>query len=321
MFKSNHKNEIVEIAGHKIGFGEQKQIHLEVDRLPTGLLVEIPVFVFNGNKLGPTMLIQGGLHGDEVNSVELIRRLLAQKTFHNIKRGCVIVVPILNIFGFLSSSREVSGKDINRYFPGNRNGSLASRIAYYHTKAIAANIDFAIDFHTGGDQRNNYPQIRYTKNCQKGAQLATIFNAPFQFESSLIDKSFRKVAHKHGIPVIVYEGGESNRLDENAINVGIQGVKNLLHHLDFIEKGESTHQKPPIILKKRQWLRAPIAGLFHGITQNGNPIQKGEILGYVTDTYGQSSVPIKAPTTGYIIAINNFPVIKRGDALFHIGQI
>lgn len=320
MFPTNYKNEIVEIASHKIGLGEQKLIHLEVDRLPTGLLVEIPVFVFNSKKPGPTMLIQGGLHGDEVNSVELIRRLLAQKTF-NIINGCVIVVPILNIFGFLSSSREVSGKDINRYFPGNKNGSLASRIAYYHTKAIAANIDFAVDFHTGGDQRSNFPQIRYTKGSKEGAKLAKIFNAPFRFESALIDKSFRKEAHKHGIPVIVYEGGESNRLDEKAIQIGIQGVKNLLFHLGFLQEDTSTTQEDSILLQKRQWLRAPIAGMFHSIITNGQPVQKNQILGYVTDTYGQSSTAIKAPKKGYIIAINNFPIIKRGDALYHIGYV
>ncbi len=320
MFPSNHKNEIVEIAGHKIGLGEHKLIHLEVDRLPTGLLIKIPVFIFNGKNPGPTMLIQGGLHGDEVNSVELIRRLLAENTFE-IVTGCVIVVPILNIFGFLSSSREVSGKDINRYFPGRKNGSLASRIAYYHTKAIAANIDFAVDFHTGGEQRSNYPQIRYTKGSKIGAQLAEIFNAPFRFESSLIDKSFRKEAHKHGIPVIVFEGGESNRLNEYAIEVGIQGVKNLLSHLGFLEKEASIPKKESVLLKKRRWLRAPIAGMFHSIIENGQKIQKGQTLGYVTDTYGQSSTPIKTKSDGYIIAINNFPVIKRGDALYHIGYI
>lgn len=319
MLKSHYKNEIVEIAGHKVRLGDQKLIHLEVDRLPTGLLVEIPVFVFNGLEPGPTMLIQGGLHGDEVNSVELIRRMLHNKVFQ-ITKGCVIVVPILNIFGFLSSSREVSGKDINRYFPGNKNGSLASRIAYYHTKAIAANIDFAIDFHTGGSQRNNFPQIRYTKGAEKGAELAQIFNAPFRFESKLIDKSFRKEAHKHGIPVIVYEGGESNRLDEHAIEVGIQGIKNILHHFGFLNNEEKIAKKESILLSKRQWLRAPNAGMFHTILKNGSSIQKGQIMGYVTDTYGKSATTIKAPYSGYIIAINHFPVIKRGDALYHVGR-
>jgi len=318
MLKSNHKNEIVEIAGHQIRLGEHKLIHLDVDRLPTGLPIEIPIFVFNGKKPGPTMLIQGGLHGDEVNSVELIRRLLAENVFEIVK-GCVIVVPILNVFGFLSSSREVSGKDVNRYFPGNKNGSLASRIAYYHTKAITANIDFAFDFHTGGDQRNNFPQIRYTKNSAQGAELARVFNAPFRFESSLIDKSFRKEAHKHGIPVIVFEGGESNRIDLQSIKIGMQGVKNILAHLGFLEKVEMSTKNHSILLQKRQWLRAPIAGMFHYTIENGAAIQKGEVLGYLTDTYGQTSLPLKAPAKGYIIATNNFPIVKRGDAIMHIG--
>ncbi len=309
---------MVEIAGHRIGLGESKHISVEVDRLPTGLMVEIPVFVFNGKELGPTMLLQGGLHGDEVNGVEIIRRLLEEKTF-KIERGCVIVVPILNIFGFLSTSREVSGKDVNRYFPGNKNGSLASRIAYYHTKAIAANIDFAIDFHTGGDQRNNYPQIRYTKGSERGEALAQIFNAPFRFESALINKSFRKEAHKHHIPVIVYEAGESNRLDDKAIEIGIKGVKNILSQLDFTSIKQPIDQQKSVHLNKRKWLRAPIAGMFHSLIENGTFVKKGEIIGKVTDTYGLTSAPIKAPQSAYLIAINHFPIVKRGDALYHIG--
>ncbi len=319
MFDSNYKNEIVEIAGHQVGLGENKLIKLPVDRLPTGLEVEIPVYVFNGIRPGPTLLIQGGLHGDEINSVELIRRLLVADSFQ-VVNGCVIVVPILNIFGFLSFSREVSGKDINRYFPGSKNGSLASRIAYYHTKAIAANIDFAIDFHTGGNQRSNYPQVRYTKGDAKGKLLAEIFNAPFMFESGLIHKSFRKEAHKHGIPVIVFEGGESKRLDNLAIEVGMQGVRNILSYFGFTGTPLAEYKKESIFVKKRRWLRAPIAGMFHAIKPNGAGIEKGDILGYVTDTYGTSSTAIKAPDQGYILALNHFPVVKRGDALFHVAE-
>ena len=235
MFEQEFKNRIVEIRGQKIGLGESKLIKIPIDRLPTGTLIEIPVYVFNGNKLGPTILLQGGLHGDEVNSIELIRRMLIDKS-SKIHRGCVIVVPLLNVFGFLNLSRNMHGKDVNRSFPGSKNGSLASRMAYYLMKEIIKNVDFAIDFHTGGAQRNNFPQIRYTPEDNLGYELAKLFNAPIQFGSKLIPKSFRNQCYKNNIPVIVYEGGESLRLDENAIQQGINGTLRILKHFKMIHR-------------------------------------------------------------------------------------
>ncbi|MGB5362104.1 MAG: succinylglutamate desuccinylase/aspartoacylase family protein, partial [Aureibaculum sp.] len=155
-------------------------IKFTIDRLPTSTLIEIPVYVFNGNKLGPTVLLQGGLHGDETNSIEIIRRML-ENDYFKIERGCVIVVPLLSVFGFLHFSRDVHGKDVNRSFPGTKTGSLASRIAYFHMREIVGNIDFGIDYYTGGNQRSNYPQIRFTEESEVCKKLSEIFNAPFYF--------------------------------------------------------------------------------------------------------------------------------------------
>ena len=229
MFLTTFKNEEISIRGEKIGLGDSKLIKIPVDRLPTGTLIEIPIYIFNGDKPGPTVLLQGGLHGDEINSIELVRRMLIDKSY-KIHQGCVIVVPLLNIFGFLNLSRNMHGKDVNRSFPGSKNGSLASRMAYYLMKEIRENVDFAIDFHTGGEQRSNFPQIRYTPNDSNAKKLAELFNAPYQFASPLIGKSFRNECHKHGIPVIVYEGGESLRLNEHAIQQGIHGTLRILKY-------------------------------------------------------------------------------------------
>ena len=316
MFDKNFKNEPVEIRGKTVGLGESKLI-----KFATGTLIEIPVYVFNGKKEGPTILLQGGLHGDETNSIEIIRRMLENKYF-NIERGCVIVVPLLSVFGFLHFSRDVHGKDVNRSFPGTKTGSLASRIAYFHMKEIANNVDFAIDFHTGGAQRSNYPQIRYTESSEESKKMAEIFNSPFYFSSNLINKSFRKEALKLGIPIIVYEGGEALRFDENAIKEGMEGTLRVLKYLKMIKTNplESSKIKKSIHLNKRRWIRAKIAGLFNAFVQNGDKVESGQIIGDITDTYGESSVKIKAPLSGYIIAINYFPIINRGDAIFHIGH-
>ena len=320
MFKNNYKNEIVEIRGQKVGLGENKLIKIPVDRLPTGTLIEIPVYVFNSTKPGPTVLLQGGLHGDEVNSVELVRRMLIDKSY-KIYSGCVIVVPLLNVFGFLSLSRDMHGKDVNRSFPGSKKGSLASRMAYYLMQEITKNVDFAIDFHTGGAQRSNFPQIRYTPEDTKAKDLATIFNAPIMFGSKLIPKSFRNQCYKNNIAVIVYEGGESLRLSERAIQEGINGTLRVLQHFNMLhEDVKIPVNNQTINIHKRKWIRAKVAGIFNATVANGAKVAKDDILGNIMDTYGETKFPVKAPSNGYIIAKNNFPIVNMGDALFHFGE-
>lgn len=319
MFTKEFKNEVVEIRGNKVNLGEDKLIKVPIDRLPTGTLIEIPIYIFNGKEAGPTVLLQGGLHGDEVNSVELIRRMLIDKKY-KIHKGCVIVVPLLNIFGFLSLSRDMHGKDVNRSFPGSKKGSLASRMAHFLMKEIIPNIDFGIDFHTGGAQRCNFPQIRYTKEDDNAKELATLFNAPFIITSNLIAKSFRNESYKKGVPIIVFEGGESLRLDELSTKKGIEGTLNILDYFDMISNNlvPKTVQKG-IEINTRKWVRANVAGLFSLSITNGDKIKKGQILGHIMDTYGETNVTIKAPFDGYVISVNNFPLVNMGDALLHIG--
>ena len=319
MFVDNFINSEVIIRGEKIRLGESKLIKIPVDRLPTGTFIEIPIYVFNGEELGPTVLLQGGLHGDEVNSVELVRRMLIDKTY-KIQRGCIIVIPLLNIFGFLNLSRDMHGKDVNRSFPGSKSGSLASRMAQLLMKEIIANVDFAIDYHTGGAQRNNYPQIRYTPNDKNALELATLFNAPFKFSSKLIAKSFRNECFKYDIPVLVYEAGESLRLEENAIQEGINGTLRILKHFKMInERIKIPENFVSIEITTRKWIRAKIAGIFNTIVRNGAKVEKDQVLGYIMDTYGETKLDVKAPNDGFIIAINNFPILNMGDPLFHIG--
>ncbi len=320
MFNKEFKNKEVVFRGEKIGLGESKLIKIPVDRLPTGTLIEIPVYVFNGEELGPTVLLQGGLHGDEVNSVELVRRMLIDKSY-KIKRGCVVVLPLLNIFGFLNLSRDMHGKDINRSFPGSRKGSLASRIAHTLMKEITINVDFGIDYHTGGEQRHNFPQIRYTPDDPNARALAEVFNAPITFASKLIPKSFRSECFKHNIPILVYEGGESLRLDEDAIQQGINGTLRVLKHFNMISDAVQIPESATTIeVVKRGWVRAKVAGLVNLKVHNGDKVKKGQVLGCIMDTYGDTNYKVKAPRDGYIIAINNFPVVNMGDALFHLGS-
>ncbi|WP_420401524.1 succinylglutamate desuccinylase/aspartoacylase family protein [Flagellimonas sp.] len=314
------ENKTIAINGEKVAPGQNKLVQIDIARLPTGTLIHIPVHVFNAKKAGPTVLVQAGLHGDEINGVETVRRMLQNDLF-DIKKGAVIVVPILNIFGFIHFSRDVpDGKDVNRSFPGRKTGSLASRIAYTYTSEILPQIDYGIDLHTGGGQRFNFPQIRYSQEDKQSKKLAEAFNAPFYFASRLIAGSFRKASLRMGIPTIVYEAGESMRFDEGSIEQGILGIKNVLNSLGMLSKKGASRERQSIELNRTRWLRASRAGMFIPQKSNGSAVVKGEVIGMITDTDAKKNKKIKAPFDGYIFCINHQAVVNQGDALFHLGS-
>jgi len=316
------ENKTITIGGETVKPGEHKLLKIKIDRLPTGTLIDIPVYVFNATKPGPTILVQAGLHGDEINGIEIVRRMLAEKQF-NVECGAVIAVPILNIFGFIHFSRDVpDGKDVNRSFPGTKSGSMANRIAYYYLNEILHQIDYGIDLHTGGGQRNNFPQIRFTEADKMSAQLAEVFNAPISFASKLIKGSFRNAAFKMGKPTVVFEAGESMRFDDYAIKEGMQGIANVLRHFNMIPSIESPYpeRSKTVHLIGRRWLRAPTAGMFIPKIINGSEFTKGQIIGIVTDTFSKRIKSIKAPFNGVVCCVNHQAVVNQGDALFHVGS-
>lgn len=315
-------NRNIEIGGETVFPGEDKLVKISIDRLPTGTLIDIPVYVFNAKHAGPTLLIQAGLHGDEINGIEIVRRMIQEKKF-KIDFGAVIAVPILNIFGFIHFSRDVpDGKDVNRSFPGTKSGSMASRMAYHYISEIMDQMDFAIDLHTGGAQRHNFPQIRFTKNDENSKKLAEIFNAPFSFSSRLIKGSFRNAAFQMGKPTIVFEAGESMRFDDYSILQGIQGILNVLKHFKMISSIDPMYveRTGTVLLSDRKWLRAPTAGMFIPAITNGSEVRKGQEMGIVTDTYAQRSKKIRAPFDGFVFSVNHQAVVNQGDALFHVGK-
>jgi len=316
------KSKSISIGKETVSPGEHKLVKISIDRLPTGTLIDIPIYVFNSKKPGPTVLVQAGLHGDEINGIEIVRRMLQEESFH-VDRGAVVAVPILNIFGFIHFSRDVpDGKDVNRSFPGTKTGSMASRMAYHYTSQILDQIDFGIDLHTGGAQRHNYPQIRYTEEDEVSRQIAEVFKAPFVFPARLIKGSFRSAAFKKGVPVVVFEAGESMRFDDYAILEGMQGILNVLHHFEMVAELDPLYAEKhdSVMITERKWLRAPTAGMFIPEVKNGSAIKKGQELGIVTDTYARRRKQVKSPYDGFVFCINHQAVVNQGEALFHIGK-
>lgn len=310
----------MKINNTEIEAGSHKRVKFRVGYLPSGTEINIYVHVYRGAEDGPAMLLLAGVHGDEINGVESIRRLIENGYFESIKKGSVIVVPLLNVFGFINFSRDVpDGKDVNRSFPGNNTGSLASRVARKLTKSILPMVDFGIDLHTGGDSRHNHPQVRFTRSDDKARELAEVFNAPFTIAKARIPRTLRKVAGEMGIPVIVFEGGESKRLDGLSIETATQGIQNVMDHFDMFRDKSPHPVQESVLIQKTRWIRAAEAGLFIWEMHAGMKIKKGDVLGVIKDVQGTRSLDVVAKMDGYIIGHNNAPVVNSGDALFHIG--
>ncbi|SHJ13434.1 hypothetical protein SAMN02745146_2391 [Hymenobacter daecheongensis DSM 21074] len=306
------------LNGLTIRPGERVLTRLVISRLPSGTVIDVPVHVFRSTQPGPTVLLLAGMHGDEVNGIETIRRMVRRNLLQPL-RGTIIAIPILNIYGFLNFSREVpDGKDVNRSFPGHPRGSLASRVAHRFMREIMPLVDCGIDFHTGGAARSNMPQVRCLLGHPDTDALAQAFGAPFTLHAALRPGSLREAAFQQQKTIIVYEAGESLRLDEAGIEMAIAGTFRVLHHLQMVAEA-APPARPTIVCLRHTWLRAKFAGIFRSHVQNGDFLEKGQVYGSVADPYGEHAVRLESPVSGYIIGLNHMPVVNQGDALLHVG--
>lgn len=317
--KQGHKKMV--ILGKEILPGKGAQLNLDVARLHTRTPILVPVIVERAKEDGPTVLLMAGLHGDEINGVEIIRRFLRKK-LHKPTRGTIICLPVFNIFGFLNIKRELpDGRDLNRSFPGSAKGSLASQFAYHFMKEIAPHCDYIIDFHTGASQRNNFPQIRCVMSDPESMELARVFNPPFILNSSLISKTIRESMIKMKKNILLFEGGMANSIEEMVVEEGLNGTKRIISHLGMRNyKIDISKDREAVVLNESRWLRAPNSGMFQALVKNGSQVEKGTVLAIVTDPYGNFEKKIKSPTSGYVICANESPVVFKGDAIINLGM-
>jgi len=208
---------------------------------------------------------------------------------------------------------------LNRVFPGSKTGSLASQVAYKLMTEIVPQVDFIIDHHTGGAGRFNAPQVRIVAGVPKLKKWAKAYGAPFVVYSKKIPKSFRSACDKLNIPILLFEGGKSYHIDSRVTNTGVNGAKRILHHLGMLgaKFKVSAPKKEIVFIKDSKWIRAKASGMFRPTIKLNSKVEKESVLGYITDAYGKFNQSIKADCAGYIININEDPIVYKGDALFH----
>lgn len=314
--------EVFRINNHKIEPGTRATIDLGAAKLYTHTEMQIPVHVIHGKKDGPVLFVSAALHGDEILGVEIIRRLLKLKFINNLA-GTLIAIPVVNVFGFINQSRySPDRRDLNRFFPGTSAGSLTSQLAKLFMDEVVDQCTHGIDLHTGSNHRVNLPQIRAYLNDPETERLANAFGTPIILDADFLEGSLRQAVHDKGIPILLYEAGEVLRFDEVAIQAGLKGIISVMRAIGMLKQSKQPRKKiTPMTAKSSFWMRSPVSGIIRTKSKLGDHVSTGQVLGYVTDPFGEDETPIHSSDSGIIIGKLNLPLVYKGDALFHIARI
>jgi hypothetical protein len=312
----------VTIGGVEVKAGERRTIALPVTDLSTHTPITMPIHVVRGRREGPSLFVCAALHGDEINGVEIIRRLLKLSALKHLQ-GTLIAVPIVNVLGFLAQSRYLPDRrDLNRSFPGSAQGSLAGRLAKLFLDEVVAKSTHGIDLHTAAIHRDNFPQIRANLEDPECEGLAQAFGVPLVVNTGFREGSLREAAAGLSVPVIVYEAGEALRFDENCIRAGVKGVVRVMRRLEMLapSRRKTKRRVNSLVIRSSKWVRAPHSGLLRSATALGSAVKEGQVLGVVSDPFGENEVEVRATIGGVIIGRSNIPLVHEGDALFHIAR-
>lgn len=311
-----------EIGGERVAAGTRRTVNLPVSTLSDHTPVTLSAHVIHGRLDGPTFFVSAGIHGDEVIGVEIVRRLLRTKNLARL-RGTLIVVPIVNTFGFLNHSRYLPDRrDLNRSFPGSPNGSLASRLAHIFLNEIVMRCTLGIDLHSAAIHRTNLPQVRVSANNRRTMALAHVFGAPVILTSALRDGSLRQEAKKAGVDVLLYEAGEGMRFDEFSVRAGLAGILRVLKDVGLLPTaGIARPKAKSLVCGDSHWLRAPAGGLLRMFKGEGDVVEVGDLVAAISDPFGDGEIEVTARHAGIIVGRAMMPVVHEGDALLHVAAV
>jgi hypothetical protein len=310
----------IQIAGVTVKAGSRQSIDIPLPSFYTNSSVNMPVHVVHGRQAGPVLLVSAAVHGDEINGVEIIRRLLTHKSMNRLK-GTLIVIPVVNVYGFVSKSRYLPDRrDLNRSFPGSEKGSMASRLANVLMTQILPHCTHIIDLHTGAVNRENLPQIRAKlRGDAELEKLAKAFGVPVVLNAEFLEGSFRAAAREMGISVLLYEAGEALRFDEVAIRAGFHGVLQVMAELGMRRKSTRKQRVESMIANRTRWVRAGQSGILRSLVASGMKVEEGDLLAYINNPLGEDTEELISPVSGIVIGKTNLPLVFAGEALFNIA--
>ncbi|MGE0858838.1 MAG: succinylglutamate desuccinylase/aspartoacylase family protein [Gammaproteobacteria bacterium] len=311
------------IAGQEVPPGVRRRIEMPLADLYTYGPLSMPIEVIRGREEGPTVFISAAIHGDEINGIEIIHRLLRQQSALKRLRGTLICIPIVNVFGFLNQTRYLpDGRDLNRCFPGSERGSLTSRVAHLFLREIAARCDYGIDLHTAASHRNNLPHVRANLDDKDVLRVARSFDVPVLLNANTRDGSLRQAAGDLGVKVLLFEGGERLRFNEQVIRRGLSGVMNALRALDMLPaRRAAAVASKTVVARHTRWLRASRGGIHRIEVELGQRVRRGDRLGVISDPFGAREEFVVCDMEGIVIGQTSLPLVNEGDALFHLARL
>lgn len=313
-------NHSIEVFGQTIEPGQSHIIEFPISRMFGNAQVNMPVTVIHGKQTGPRLLLTAAIHGDELNGVEIIRRVIHSHWIKKL-RGTLIAVPVVNALGLIHRSRYLPDRrDLNRCFPGSAHGSQAARIAHLLTNELMSKTDYVIDLHTGAIHRSNLPQLRVDMQNSKAEEIANAFGVPVIVDSVPPMNTLRATGNIMDVGIITYEAGEALRFEEGAITPGERGIRNVMMHLGMLPKLK--RKSPPlesVIAKSTDWVRASADGFFRPKAHLGDRVHKGDCLAMISGPLDKEGVVLESPHEGIVIGRNNLPLVLEGEAVFHIA--
>lgn len=310
------------INGKTVKPGKGMKVNIPVARLYTHTHMDMPVHVIHGRQEGPRLFVCGAIHGDEIIGTEIIRRLMNLKKVQRL-HGTLIAVPVVNVYAFLQQSRySPDRRDLNRFFPGSDRGSLTSQLAHKFMEEIVRSSHYGIDLHAGSNHRANLPQIRADIEDPEVLRLAKAFQVPVIINAAARDGSLRQSSAAEGARMLLYEGGEALRFDEESIRAGVRGIVSVMAAIGMLKPHRRNISRiAPLIADSTTWVRAPASGMLHMETPLGRRVTKNSRIGLIADPFGEQAIDIRSPVSGVVIGRLNLPLVHRGDAIIHIALL
>lgn len=310
------------INGRDVLPGMRTTVEIPIPELYTHTPMAMVAHVVRGRRTGPSLFVSAAMHGDELNGIEIVRRLLKHKSLARL-RGSLIAVPVMNSYGVIQHSRYLPDRrDLNRAFPGSEGGSLAARLARLFMEEVVANASHGVDLHTGAVHRTNLPQLRADLDDPATLELARAFGVPVLLNAKTRDGSLRAEASARGIPTLLYEAGEALRFDEVSIRIGVRGLLNVMRALEMLPRRRRAGRPAiePFIARSSRWIRAPRSGIVLNMTPLGTHVKKGGIMAVIADPYGEREEHLCAEFSGVVIGRTHLPLVNEGDAMLHIAR-
>jgi predicted deacylase len=308
----------LELLGQPIAPGDQRRLPLPVSESFVGEDASTPVIVVAGAQPGPVVCLTAGIHGDELNGIEVVRRSLDRAKPDELK-GTLVGIPIVNLAAFRRSSRYMPDRrDLNRFFPGRPRGSSASRLAYSVFEKVVRQCDALVDVHSGSFHRTNLPQVRGDLRRPDVLRLARAFGSEIAIHNEGRSGTLRRAASEAGIPAITYEAGEPMRFQSDEIERGVLGVEHMLSELG-LRLAKTASAPDPELYYRARWIRADDGGILKARAKLGDTVKANQVLGTIFDPISNEKSTIRATHQGRVIGVALDQLVMPGFAAFHIA--